>query len=415
MPGMPVIKKSRHHGARVLMSKYDAAVSPDRTGVIWITGYSASGKTTIGRIVERELQQRQLRAIFLDGDDLRKIFAEKWGYVRSERIELARVYFRLCNYLSSQGFIVILAAVAMYEEVREWIRANSPNVLEVFLDVPEEERIRRDKLTKNVYSRLGALNKLYDEPRNPDLRIASFGDVSPNIAATRVVEHFLSLESQGAVNKGKWDYWESFYRNGLGEQAPSLFAQDVAEQLRGDERLLEVGCGNGRDASFFRSQDFGVVAIDASPAAIDVCLRLHGANGICFAAGRLEDESLDLGGAFDVIYSRFVLHAMTEVEQAMMLLSAYRKLRPGGSIYLECRSINDPLARQGEVISPTERIHGHYRRFIILEELIQHLQMTGFTIDNTIESTGLAPYKDEDPVVIRITASKPDHDAVTPS
>ena len=180
--------------------------SSARTGIIWITGYSGSGKTTVGRIVERELQQRQLRAIFLDGDDLRKVFAEKWGYVRSERIELARVYFRLCNYLSSQGFVVILAAVAMYEEVREWIRANSSNVLEIFLDVPEEERIRRDKLTKNVYARLGSLNKLYDEPHNPDLRIPSFGEISPDIAAQRVIEHFLSLESKEAVNKGKWDH-----------------------------------------------------------------------------------------------------------------------------------------------------------------------------------------------------------------
>lgn len=390
------------------MSKMIPQPSPDRTGIIWITGYSGSGKTTVGRVVERELQRRRLPAIFLDGDDLRNIFAEKWGYVRSERIELARVYFRLCNYLSSQGFIVILAAVAMYEEVREWIRANSPNVLEIFLDVPEEERIRRDKLTKNVYSRLGSLNKLYDEPRNPDLRIASFGDVSADAAADRVVDYFLSLDPKMAVNKGKTEHWESFYRKGVGEQAPSPFAQDVAQRLKGDERLLEIGCGNGRDASFFHAQGLDVVAIDASPAAIEVCRRLHGVNGVRFAAGKLGDECLELDGLFDVIYSRFVLHAMTAAEQENTMVAAYRKLRTGGSIYLECRSFNDPLARLGEVISPTERIHGHYRRFIVLDDLIQDLEATGFAVDNAVESTGFAPYKDEDPVVIRINASKSD-------
>jgi hypothetical protein len=97
---------------------------------------------------------------------------------------------------------------------------------------------------------------------------------------------------------------------------------------------------------------------------------------------------------------------MTEVEQERMLLAAFDKLRFGGSIYLECRSINDPLAREGEVISPTERIHGHYRRFIVLDDLVQGLESTGFIIDDSVESTGLAPYKDEDPVVIRIKASK---------
>jgi adenylylsulfate kinase-like enzyme/SAM-dependent methyltransferase len=380
--------------------------SPNRSGVIWITGYSGSGKTTVGRVVERELQQKRVPAIFLDGDDLRNMFAEKWGYTRADRIELARVYFRLCSYLSSQGFTVVLAAVAMYDEVREWIRSNVPNVTEVFLDVPEEERIRRDKLTKNVYSRLGSLADLYDEPTDPGLRVPSFGDVSPEVAASRIVAYFLSSEGGEPVNQGKSDHWESFYTRHLGEQAPSLFAQHVLARLRGDETLLEIGCGNGRDASFFSSRGLRVVAIDASSAAIESCRKLHGADGIGFAAGKLGDEGLDVGDSFDVIYSRFVLHAMTEAEEQETLLGAYRKLRPGGSLYLECRSINDPLARQGEVISPTERIHGHYRRFIILEAIVQRLEATGFHIDQALEDIGFAPYQDEDPMVIRIQASK---------
>ena len=380
--------------------------SADRTGIIWITGYSGSGKTTVGRVVERELQRRQVRAIFLDGDDLRNIFAEKWGYVRSERIELAHVYFRLCSYLSSQGFTVVLAAVAMYEEVREWIRANSPNVLEIYLDVPEEERIRRDKLTKNVYSRLGSLNKLYDEPHAPNLRIAAYGDVSPDVAAHRIIDYFLSLGTEDHVNQGKTDHWEKFYSKHAGEQAPSPFARHVAEHLQGDESLLEVGCGNGRDATFFKRQGLKVTAIDASHAAIEVCRKLHGEDGIRFAAGKLGEDKLSLGREFDVIYSRFVLHAMTEAEQDRTLRAASEALRPGGRLFVECRSINDPMARLGEVISPTERIHGHYRRFIIFDDLVQRLQEIGFVIDDAVEKTGLAVYKDEDPMVIRVAASR---------
>ncbi len=178
------------------------------------------------------------------------------------------------------------------------------------------------------------------------------------------------------------------------------------KRLRGDERLLEIGCGNGRDASFFSANGLRVVALDASSAAIALCQRLHGGNGIDFKVGRLETEQTGIGDSFDAIYSRFVLHAMTQAEEEEMLFEAYNRLRPGGSLYLECRSINDPLARAGEVISPTERIHGHYRRFIIFEELRQRLERAGFNIDHALESTGLAPYRDEDPVVIRIRASK---------
>lgn len=91
-----------------------------------------------------------------------------------------------------------------------------------------------------------------------------------------------------------------------------------------------------------------------------------------------------------------------------MLRDAYRVLKAGGQILIECRSINDPLARQGEVISATERIAGHYRRFVIREELHAHLLDCGFQITFEVESNGLALFKAEDPVVIRLAARKQD-------
>jgi hypothetical protein len=93
-------------------------------------------------------------------------------------------------------------------------------------------------------------------------------------------------------------------------------------------------------------------------------------------------------------------------EEIETLQSSYEFLKKGGSIYIECRSINDPLARSGEIISPTERIGGHYRRFIIIDELIDRLTKYGYGIVDKIESNGLAVFGEEDPVVIRITAIK---------
>lgn len=131
--------------------------------------------------------------------------------------------------------------------------------------------------------------------RDPDLRVPSFGGVSPEAAAARIVNHFFSSAGAETVNTGKSDHWESFYYNHKGEQAPSPFAQHFADGLRGAERLLEIGCGNGRDASFFRSRGLEVVAIDASSAAIESCRKQHGADGIRLMVGKLGSPDLDVG------------------------------------------------------------------------------------------------------------------------
>lgn len=109
---------------------------------------------------------------------------------------------------------------------------------------------------------------------------------------------------------------------------------------------------------------------------------------------------------FDLVYCRFVLHAMPLAEEIAALGAAWRVLRPGGRIVIECRTINDPLARLGEVLSPTERIHGHYRRFIVPDELADRLKYAGFRVRSSIEGRGFARFGGEDPVVLRIVGER---------
>ena len=99
---------------------------------------------------------------------------------------------------------------------------------------------------------------------------------------------------------------------------------------------------------------------------------------------------------------------MTELEEDNALSAAYNLLNVGGQIFIECRSVNDTLYRQGEVLSQFERLTDHYCRFTNIEILTDKLKMWGFTIDEAAESSGFAPFKEEDPVVIRIAASKLD-------
>jgi adenylylsulfate kinase-like enzyme/SAM-dependent methyltransferase len=368
--------------------------------VIWISGFSASGKTTVGRRVEAMLRARGSTAIFLDGDDLRSILAGRWGYTREERVDLSRVYFRLCSHLASQGCTVVISAVAMYDPARAWLKENVPAAVEVYLDVPEHERRERDRLTKGIYGEIGSQASLYDEPTGPDLVIPNYGSMSAEEAAQRIVDFVIERPVRQDVDHGRAEHWRQFYGETIAPQEPSSFAMAVAGGLAPPLRLLEVGCGNGRDAAFFASQGIDVTGVDLSDAAVESCRANYSSDRLSFVAGDI--ASLRPSEPFDVVYGRFVLHAMTSPEEDTFISEAAERLAPAGRLFVEARSINDPLARRGEVISTTERISGHYRRFIVADELVVKLESAGFRIDELSERAGVAKLGSDDPVVIRL-------------
>ena len=165
--------------------------------VIWITGLSGAGKTTVAAALDQCLKERGLIPILLDGDILRNLFksTDEIGktYNREARIKLALKYAHLCKTLSSQGFTVIIATISMYDEVYAWNRANLPNYFEIYLKVPLKELRRRDP--KKIYQRYDAgdlsdvagLDLAVDEPLEPHVILdfethPSFYDSPTNIA-----------------------------------------------------------------------------------------------------------------------------------------------------------------------------------------------------------------------------------------
>lgn len=385
------------------------SVDPNRSlsGVIWISGYSASGKTTVGRKVVSLLMKSGQRAIFLDGDELRSIFSNRWGYEREERVDLAHVYFRLSSHLASQGYTVVISAVAMFNEIRDWVSVNIPRSMQVFLKVPYEERVNRDSKTKGIYKSIGNQSEFYDEPRDASVFFDNSNAADPNVVANKIVDEYIH-RIQKHYDLGRKGHWNNFYSLGNAPDLPSPFALSVSPELSPHSSILEIGCGNGRDSNYFSMEGHLVTGLDVSESAIEYCGATHKREGLNFLLGTLPILSESLNSNYDVIYSRFVIHAMPLEEEVGTLEIAFEKLRKAGKLYIECRSINDPMARKGEVISPTERIFGHYRRFIILEDLVSRLEGIGFHVLNAQEGSGLAKYGDDDPVVIRVVAGKPD-------
>lgn len=144
----------------------------NRGRVIWITGLSGAGKSTLARALVARLPH----AIFLDGDDLRAVLGvTASGFDRAGRLALAQTYARFCKLLADQGHTVVIATISLFHEIHTWNRENLPGYLEVFLDVPEEERRRRDP--KGLYAAAQAGNvrhmagaeTVVDFPKAPDI------------------------------------------------------------------------------------------------------------------------------------------------------------------------------------------------------------------------------------------------------
>lgn len=115
--------------------------------VLWITGLSGAGKTTLARALLPHLSG----AVLLDGDELRTVLdAQHRGFDRESRKNLALIYARLAGLLARQGLTVVVATISLFHEVHAWNRENLPNYLEIFLNVAEEERRHRDP--KGLYA-----------------------------------------------------------------------------------------------------------------------------------------------------------------------------------------------------------------------------------------------------------------------
>jgi len=160
----------------------------------WLTGYSGAGKTTVGKELYKILKEENNATVFLDGDEMRKVFGDDLGYTKEDRYKAAMRYAKLCNFLTSQGLDVVCCTVSMFNAVRDWNRENTKNYIEVYLKVPQEVLQERDQ--KGMYSgqQQGTTNNVVgvdlvmEEPQNPNIIIENDGSLTPQEAAKAIYE-----------------------------------------------------------------------------------------------------------------------------------------------------------------------------------------------------------------------------------
>lgn len=149
--------------------------------VYWLTGLSGAGKTTIGRLWYERLKSAGETAVFLDGDELRQVFGNSFGYTFEERLKAAMNYARLCALLSRQGLTVVCCTISMFDIVRAWNRENIPGYVEVYIKASIETLRQRDQ--KGLYSsgkqNAAGVDFQVELPKAPDLILENDGQATP--------------------------------------------------------------------------------------------------------------------------------------------------------------------------------------------------------------------------------------------
>ena len=147
--------------------------------LVWFTGLSGSGKSTIANALEVKLLENAVRSYTLDGDNIRKGINSDLSFSPEDRTENIRRIAEIANLFIEAGIVVLAAFVSPYEKDREAIRkvVGKANFVEVFINTTVEECERRD--VKGLYKKAQSgeilnftgVNAPYEAPKHPDIEI----------------------------------------------------------------------------------------------------------------------------------------------------------------------------------------------------------------------------------------------------
>jgi bifunctional enzyme CysN/CysC len=178
-----------------------AGMKNQRPRVLWFTGLSGSGKSTIANEVEKQLFLMNRHTFLLDGDNVRHGLNRDLGFTEADRIENIRRVGEVAKLMADAGLIVLTAFISPFRAEREMVRAMLPEgeFIEIFVDTPLDVAEARD--VKGLYkkAREGKLKNFtgidspYEPPENPEIRVNTV-DMTPEDAAAFIIQQILPLK-----------------------------------------------------------------------------------------------------------------------------------------------------------------------------------------------------------------------------
>ncbi|MEI6677359.1 MAG: adenylyl-sulfate kinase [Mariniphaga sp.] len=174
------------------------ALNRQKAFVIWLTGLSGSGKSTIARILEVRLFKAGIRTLILDGDNTRMSINRDLDFSPEGRTENIRRVAEIARLLNDAGVVVITAFIAPFRKDRETAKEiiGKDCFVEIFVDAPLEICMKRD--TKGLYMKalngelkdFTGVSSPYEEPLNPQLRVST-DNQSPEESVFQII-NFIS-------------------------------------------------------------------------------------------------------------------------------------------------------------------------------------------------------------------------------
>jgi bifunctional enzyme CysN/CysC len=180
-----------------------AALKHQSPAVLWFTGLSGSGKSTIANMVEKLLHAKGRHTYILDGDNVRHGLNRDLGFTDADRVENIRRVAEVAKLMADAGLIVIVSFISPFRSERQLARdmMNEGEFIEIFVDTPLEECARRDP--KGLYKKANAgelknftgIDSPYEAPESPELHIETVGQ-DPAALAVRIDEYLSARTSR---------------------------------------------------------------------------------------------------------------------------------------------------------------------------------------------------------------------------
>ncbi len=178
-----------------------AGLKNQRPRVLWFTGLSGSGKSTIANEVEKSLSLMNRHTFLLDGDNVRHGLNKDLGFTEADRIENIRRVGEVAKLMADAGLIVLTAFISPFRAEREMVRKMLPEgeFIEIFVDTPLDVAEARD--VKGLYkkARSGALKNFtgidspYEAPESPEIRVNTV-EMTPAEAAEYIIRQIMPLK-----------------------------------------------------------------------------------------------------------------------------------------------------------------------------------------------------------------------------
>ena len=186
-----------HH----VIKKERAAIKGQKPCILWFTGLSGSGKSTVANAVEAALLKRHKHTYLLDGDNIRMGLNKELGFSDEDRIENIRRIGEVSKLFVDAGLIVLTAFISPFQKERNMVRdlVEETEFIEIFIDTPLEVCESRDpkglykKARKGEIADFTGISSPYEAPVTPEIHIQN-NDISIDEITARIIDYLEQKE-----------------------------------------------------------------------------------------------------------------------------------------------------------------------------------------------------------------------------